>query len=294
MRCWTKAFLSKGVRIRTSHPPVARVLDQLLATLPGSVSEPTLEFTLETVNEGCVVGFPDGSEQVGDTVWDAFYALESFVYDRILPEEQDCLVVHGAAVFPLDSSGVLLIAGPSHCGKSTLSLALVSAGDFRYMSEEAFGIRLNGSIVAYPKPFRIRFGGECLVADRPEWIVAGRTGTGIRYVLPPSEVVSSRAEHSRIRWLLFPKFVADSRCEAERMAKAEAVAWLANCSTNRPEFLASQLRRLPEWLEEAEAWRLQWSDPGEVVRFVRSLIRDSRSTEFGAGRDASPVPGSRH
>ena len=267
--------MSRRIRVRTSDPRAAQILDILLSNLPDTSSLDPLDFSLEGPGPNWQVRLPDGSCQSSASLLDAFYAVESFVYDYILPGEQSCLVVHGAALLHRRSGSVLLLAGPSHCGKSTLSLTLLSTGGFRYLSEEAVGIALNGRILSYPKPFRIRHGGERILAGQRGWKVPGATQSGIRYVVPPSHLIGSASCAGRLRCAIFPEFVAGSRCSSTPMTRADSIAWLATCSTNRPGFLAAHLGRLPDLWGETEAWRLRWSDPLEAAGHIRVRLEEA-------------------
>ena len=289
MRCWTRAFLSKAVRIRAVRPDAARILDQLLSTLPETDAETASEFLLESSAAGWILQRPDRFRQSVGSPFDAFDVIESFVYDRLLPDTRDCLVLHSAALLPLGTDSVVLLAGPSHCGKSTLSLALVASGGFAYLSEEAVGVDLDGHAIPYPKPFRIRFGAERLVAGKPGWRIAGSSRKGIQYVVPPRNLLAPQDSRPRIRYAIFPEFVPGIRCSSRRMSRAEGIAWLANCSTNHPDFLASHLSRLSELWQEASAWRLWWSQPEEAAEFVRGLVEEDQPPDPVRARESSSI-----
>lgn len=269
--------MNRPVRIRTDCPTAVSVFAQLLSTLPDVVSEIVPEFLLESSCSGWSLRLPDRAQQAVETPLDAFYAIESFVYDHLLPDDRSCLIVHGAALLHIETASAVLLAGPSHCGKSTLSLALVASGGFAYLSEEAVGVDLNGNAIPYPKPFRIRFGGERLIAGRPGWNLVGTTRQGIQYVVPPRTVLAPRSCRPRIRCAVFPEFVPGVGSSAQRKTRGEGTAWLANCSVNHPDFLASRLSRLSGLLQSTAAWTLKWSEPEEAAESIRELIGGFRS-----------------
>lgn len=189
MKCWTKVFLSRHVLLETFDEDAKQSLAPLLAPLPDGDVDRADPFRLDRTAGGWLLTCPGGRQWQELALADAFYALESHIYDSLLPEETRCFIIHAAALLHRSTGTVLLLVGPSRCGKTTLSLALAATGHFRYLSEEAVGLTLEATLLPYPKPFRVRDGAERMVHGREGWFVGDRTRSGSRYVVPPPHLI---------------------------------------------------------------------------------------------------------
>lgn len=274
--------MSKSIRLSTASADAAATLDRLLENLPVAGRGRPSVFALDRSGEGWCLEFPDGGTCRAPSVADAFYHLESMVYDELLPQETRCYVIHGASVRHRASGATVLLAGPSRCGKSTLSLALVAGGEFDYLSEEATGLTLEGAVVPYPKPFRARDSAERLVSDLAGWAVLDRIGSGQCYVVPPRSVVVDAPCAGAIQVFVVPQFAPGIEAEFTALSRAEALAQLATCTTNRPGFLAARWGRLVALGREMDSWRLRWSNPEVAALRLAALCAERATTVDGS------------
>jgi hypothetical protein len=258
--------------VSSDHPETASVLGQLLSSLPETVSRPEFDCAFSSNDLGVEVRLPGGRILLGANVWDAFYALESWFYDEILPSSRDSFILHAAGLTARESGQAVILAGPSRSGKSTLALGLAGGGHFSYLSEEALGLTMEGKVVPYPKPFRIRFGLERIVTGRPGWVTGGFTEKDIRYVFPPAEVLGDPEARPSLRYVIFPEFVRDRSAGLVDLTPAEILARLATCTTNAPDFLAGNLRNLARISGLVRAWHYRWDDLDAAIPFLEGLI----------------------
>lgn len=264
--------MNRSVRLNSDHPETAAALNQLLASLPEAVGLPEFDCTFSSNGSEIEVRLLDGRILRGATVWDAFYALESWFYDDVLPSSRDGFIIHAAGLTVRDSGQAVILAGPSRSGKSTLALGLTGGGSFNYLSEEAVGLTLEGNVMPYPKPFRIRFGLERTVTGRPGWLHGGLTEKGIRYVFPPAVVLGAPEARPPLRYVIFPEFVRDRGAGLVELNPAETLARLATCTTNAPDFLAGNFRNLARVCGSVRAWQYKWDDLDAAIPFLEGLI----------------------
>lgn len=143
----THSVIDHRIAFRSPQSWLLSAIDRLLIAGQQDVS-PTLVFDVAADPSGKI-------HLVTDEVWE-FPDLDLFLGQlvSILNEyagwTHTCPVIHAGAV-RAPNGGIILLAGPAGCGKSTLTGAFVREG-WDYLGDEAIGVR-PGSLVAvgYPK-----------------------------------------------------------------------------------------------------------------------------------------------
>ena len=96
-------------------------------------------------------------------------------------------------------------------------------------------------------------------------------GLQIRYLELEGRRVAPLDRGLPVAALVFPRYQARTRLEAQPMTAAEALADLCHARSimdRRPEVLSETLR----WVETIPAYRLNYGDLGEAIDWVQSLL----------------------
>ena len=181
--------------------------------------------------------------------------LASFAISHLLWEinrravecsRDDRLLLHAAAAQCDD--GVVLLAGNSGVGKSTLVAALVVAG-FGYLTDDVVPLDAPaGRADAYPKPISLDRSALSLFPVLQPNLQSRVVGDEL--FATAAMLGGSVAEGAMPRLIIFPSYVPDAPFDVMRMSRAEAVVRLAENSFNFSERGASALALL------AGRWRV--------------------------------------
>lgn len=260
--CWTKRFLNRSVRLELTAPSDSAELELLLRPLP-DCERAEVSYRLTPLNQGFSLDRPAGAKAGSPA--EAFHILESDLFDEWLESERGVFIVHASAVAHRKTGRVVLLAGPSHSGKSTLSFALAASGEFHYLSEEAVALDpSSGCLTAYPKPVKLRYGNENRVEMSEPWDLIPVEGLNFAYGIPPESCLGARGRTEAPSLLLFPSYQEGNPASMESMTRGEVVGLLATYVINPPDFMAGRLERLKELFCDTPARRLHWSDPPAV------------------------------
>jgi hypothetical protein len=158
------------VSIRSDDPQAARLLEVATGSLPRA---PSVEAVVEVLD----AGGGDGDERRFHVVVDGVLAARSptaaaaadaaLVHLNLLAvrRTEGRLLLHAGAVER--GGGVVVVAGPSGRGKSTLTAALVRSG-FGYLTDELVAVDpVSGAVVPYPKGLDLAEGSRRLLGLAP-------------------------------------------------------------------------------------------------------------------------------
>jgi hypothetical protein len=181
-------------------------------------------------------------------------------------------ILHASAV-AVDGRCVVL-PGARGSGKSTLAAALVAAG--AKLVTDDYAPLERGSRLVWPVPYAPGI-------KRGSWRALGRrfprldalpvhqlAGLHIRYLNLDDARVAPLDRGLPAAALVFPRYQARTKLEAQPMTAAEALAELCHARSlmnRRPVVLAETLR----WVETVPAYRLCYGDLDRAVEWIHSL-----------------------
>ncbi len=191
---------------------------------------------------------------------------------RVSEPGRDWLAVLHAGACGTQSECVLL-AAPSHSGKSTLVAALMRAGLVFYSDDSAPIERTTLKIAAMPFALMLREGSWAVLQSRyPELCHAplfGRTDGDVRF-LPPV-VTHAHGSLAKAKALVFPAYIPEAATQLERIDFLECLVnlqeskfWVAHDPDSIQAFL-SLIHSLP-------AYRLTYSELDEAVLAIDSVL----------------------
>ncbi len=181
------ALAGAGVEIRTNDPGTAARLTTLTASLPRLDSATTTVWLLDGGEDGPRRWRIYLDDDLFATLPDADAMVEATMtqLNQIAVAQSTGWVLLHAGAVELDGR-VVVVAGDSGRGKSTLTAALVQAG-FGYLTDEL--VRIDPETLAvppYPKPFDLSTASQTLLGLRP----AGASAPGPKGRVAPGAVGS--------------------------------------------------------------------------------------------------------
>jgi HprK-related kinase A len=204
----------------------------------------------------------------------AFPALEWGINWCVATRAHHLLLLHSAVV-ERNGLAMLFPAWPGH-GKSTLCTALIHSG-WRLLSDE-FGLVRPADGMLLPMPRVIPLKNESIGVIQqfsPEAVFgpsfAGTRKGTVAHVRPPADSVSRSQEPARPRWLVFPRWVAESPLRLEPVAKSEAFLMVATNSFNYEVLDETAFRLVTEMVRSCNCFSLVYSDLKEAVSALASL-----------------------
>jgi hypothetical protein len=170
---------------------------------------------------GWIATAGDSVEAVHSTLWGLADALRYRMLELCEERIERYVTLHAAAV--ARGEDLVLLAGESGAGKTTLTLALLGDG-WAYLTDDLAPIAVDTALVhPFPKPLGVKdLATWSAIADAFGDMAALGPPTG-SFLVPPTrwEVAT---EPMAPRALLFPKFVAGAPLEVERLSAAKAAA----------------------------------------------------------------------
>jgi HprK-related kinase A len=185
------------------------------------------------------------------------------------------LLMFHCACLEKDGGVLLLPAMPGH-GKTTLCAALAHRG-WRLFSDE-FGLLRPESLELVPIPRPMPLKNESIAVIRafaPEaelgpTIPNTRKGT-IVHVKPPRSSIEAAHQTGRIRWIVFPRWVAGASLACLQVNKFDAFMALATNAFNFEVLGEQAFTAVRDIVDEARSYRLSYSNLDEAVEAVNSL-----------------------
>jgi hypothetical protein len=270
--CWKKKFLSRNIGIKLYSPFPQYEFESLLSCLPNAKDDEAGVYQIRSTGKDAYsLGDPAGKSRSCNSWFEAFYLMDSLIYDELFSKESSVFIFHSAAVRHRRSGKILWMMGPSMSGKSSLSLGLIKSGAFDYLSEEAIGIHPpSGGTMPFPRAWRLR--GDCreILGPDPSWEFFRDDHHPRAYVKPPSDRIVAEELLSKPAAVLLLSYVPNTANPF--FSPVSPGLFLANLMTfcvNAVSFLTSErIAFLAEYCREMPAFTLQWCRVQETVAAV--------------------------
>lgn len=261
-------LLDTVVEIRTADPAAARLLQLLWSQMETDDPRPPARtYDLVRDGDGWRAAADGELEAVHATLWGVTDALRYQMLELCESEPHGFVTLHAAAVARGDR--LVLLAGESGAGKTTVTLALLRAG-WSYLSDDLAPVSVETGLVhPFPKPLGVK--------DPARWddlhgAFPGLTGidppTG-SFLVPPAPWDVAPAPLPA-RALIFPRFEPGAALQIEGVSAAKAAA-LASAYLRRldPERVAL-LNRL---CSAAACFTLRYGSTQEAIAAIDDLVR---------------------
>jgi HprK-related kinase A len=190
------------------------------------------------------------------------------------------LMLH-AAVVERHGQALLLPAWPGH-GKSTLCAALIHS-DWRLFSDEFGLVRpADGLLLPLPRPLPLKNASIDVIrafapqADLGPAFEGTHKGT-VAHVRPPTESVQRMDEPARPRWLVFPRWVADSPLRLEPIVKPDAFLMVATNAFNYDILGQTAFELVGQIVDACDCYTLVYSDLREAMAALNDLTRSANA-----------------
>ena len=255
------------VEIDTEEEDAARLLEDLWRPLETpEAGEPARVYSVARDGDGWIATAGDAVEAVHDTLWGVTDALRYRMLELCEETLQRFVTLHAAAV--ARGRDLVLLAGESGAGKTTLTLALLDAG-WAYLSDDVAPVETDTGLVhPFPKPLGLK--------DPSAWArvkhafargpaIGSPTGS---FLVPPS-AWDVATEPLPLRALLFPTFAPGTALEVEFLAPAKAVA-LASRYLRRVD--PSTIGMLNRLCASAGSFRLRYGSSDAAIYAIDEVL----------------------
>lgn len=204
----------------------------------------------------------------------AFPLLEWAMNWCVTTSAHQFLMCH-SAVLARQNLAIILPAPPG-AGKSTLCAAMMLSG-WRLLSDELALIDpQSGQLVPFVRPISLKNASIRVISGRfPGAVLTDSVADTIKgtvaHLKPTCPSVQSAEERAAARWLVFPRFKADTAFELQAVGKAEAVVELARNAFNLPVLGAKGFDALVAVVENCACYEMQYGDLGEAIQRLDDL-----------------------
>lgn len=215
-------LLDTVVEIRTEEESAARLLALLWAPMqPEESAAPDRVYEVARRDDGWVATAGHEVQALHETLWGVTDALRYQMLELCEERLEHFVTLHAAAV--ARGSSLVLLAGESGAGKTTLTLALLRAG-WTYLSDDLAPISIETGLVhPFPKPLGVK--------DPAMWEALPETFRDAARLPPPGGSFLVPADLWQIcdrpleaRALVFPRFCPGTGLEVESLSPARAAA----------------------------------------------------------------------
>jgi len=201
--------------------------------------------------------------------------LEWMVNWQVIRQRQAYALIHAATV-EMDGQALILPGEPGS-GKSTLTAGLLARG-WSYLCDEFALIDPKTLIVApFPRalcikqqsfPIIARLGLPLHRARRYHKAAKGR----VAFLKPLDVRPNAEGRHSRIRWVVFPKYVAGAEPSLATLSRSRAAFELAGQCFNLPVHQGRAVAALAKVARDADCYRLTAGDLEATCDLLESRL----------------------
>jgi hypothetical protein len=251
----------------------AEICPRLESIQARNFHHPDLTFQIWREN-GRVLLAHDGVLLASEEIPNAVRAILLQEMARRTERGRNWLAILHAGACALDGGGVLLFAGPSQAGKTTLCAALMASG-FTFYGDDSAAIGEDGAVSPMPFRLMIREGSWQVLHSRfPALLSSPSTehcGQLVRFLSPPPGQIATAPGAANA--LLFVAYrPGEKTCVRpllpfERLLKVrESGFWVQHDRGSIGALLA--------WLERLPAYEFTYSDLDEAIAEIRKLARN--------------------
>jgi len=207
----------------------------------------------------------------------ALAVLEWGINLAIAIRVNNLMLLHSAV---LERNGhVLLFPAWPGSGKTTLSTVLCHRG-FRLFSDE-FGLMDPQAGVFFPIPRLMPLKNESINVVKnylPEAIFGQeipntQKGT-VAHVRPPEESMRRAQESAKAKWIIFPKWIANSKMDLLSLPDSEAFMLLASNSFNYEILGETGFQAVTSLIKTCICYKLVYSEFDDVLAAIQTLTDD--------------------
>lgn len=262
------------IRVSVSDPDLAaEIFPRLESVHATEAGEPELTFEVST-QDGRVSLFHQGELVCSEENPNAIRAILLQEMVRRTERDQDWLAILHAGACGLEDN-VLLFAGKSQAGKTTLCAALMAGGFKFYCDDSAALARRDGTISPMPFRMMIRQGSWDVLRSRfPELTsseVSQRYGQAVRFLAPPPGQIASAP--AKAKALLFVSYQPGEKTSLRPLLPFETLLkvqesgfWVQHDRDSIDAFLL--------WLQKLPAYGLVYSNLEDAISKIRDFCAD--------------------
>ena len=206
--------------------------------------------------------------------------LEWHINWQIIRNRRDYVQLHASSV-EMGGRAMILVGDPGS-GKSTLTAGLLSR-DWSYLCDE-FALIDPETRLIHPYP-------RALCIKEPSFPVIDSLGLPLCRKTPYQKATKGRVaflnpldvrpdvvgKPSPVRWVIFPKYVADAPPTLQRMTRSEGAHELARQCFNARVFEARAVHILNDVVRGAECYRLRSAEISATCQLLQRLVQSGRS-----------------
>lgn len=189
------------------------------------------------------------------------------------------LIIHGAVLER--NGGAVILPAPSGSGKSTLCAGLMHRG-WRLLSDELILIDTElGLVHPLCRPVSLKNMSIPVIREfAPEAIITtpiADTAKGtVAHLKPGADSIARAAELAPVRWMISPRFVANSETLLTTVPKADTFMALVDNAFNYSLLAQRGFETLAQVVEGLDGYKLQYSDMEHAINTLNQLA-DGRS-----------------
>lgn len=198
--------------------------------------------------------------------WGLNWCIASYSYQYLL--------LHAAVVEK--AGNVLVLPGESGAGKSTLCAALVSSG-WRLMSDEMAVIDTKTQeLIPIVRPISLKNESIKIISEYFSHAELGESYTDtakgtVAHMKPPRSNFMKSTERAKLKWVVFPRFLAAKNTQLTPVAKGETVLKLAENSFNYSVLGSIGFNLLCDLVDSSECYKFEYSSLEEAIDLFQSL-----------------------
>jgi hypothetical protein len=269
----------RDVVVRTSCVDFAALVSEVFVDLrrgPGDApSTSTIEFLVVAVAEPEPhwAIWRDGEACELELREDAVLVQLQWELNRLVIERYRAVVHSGAVAI---DGRVVLLAGRSHSGKTTLTGTLCAHYGGEYLTDEAASLDEEGRVRPYPRPLGLR-------PTSPLWSAAAWASAGAVRFLPEEQLVPVSRLGGPVgrapRWpglVVFPHFRSGSSLSITPLTQADTIERLAHLTPGLVRHGAEVFRRLMRLVTSTVSIHVAYGDSEAAAQCVVDAVHRAR------------------